>query len=422
MIRKPRILLIPNVAWWIIGEMGKQIVARFGDQYEFYFVPESLMERRPELLYSLVPAVDAIHCLNESSIQLFRDFDPANLPPIATWIHHVTTWSPDHQLSVEKSSAITVCTDDWKQYLEQRITVPIPVTVVPHGVDAEFFRKRKVNPKRFGIPRGKFVLGFIGAKGSDKDHGRKGTDVLLDVVRQAADRIPNLHIVMGGMGWETELQRFRAEGISASASGYIRKADLPLLYSALDTYLLTSRVEGGPCTVFEAMACEAAVVSTRVGAVPELITDGVNGFSADVDDRRALLAGIVSLSQSRERRNEIAKRARETVESRSWAKVLSPLESVYDALIEQRRRIGAPAPGPAWMKNPEALLRASCAADAFSTVIPRVRSGGISVGKGLGQLMEMLNKQSIFDIAMGAAMLKGACFKASIPDSQTSRH
>ena len=40
MNKKPRILLIPNVSWWIIGEMGKQIIARFGSKYDFYFVPE----------------------------------------------------------------------------------------------------------------------------------------------------------------------------------------------------------------------------------------------------------------------------------------------------------------------------------------------------------------------------------------------
>ena len=40
MNRKPRILLIPNVAWWIIGEMGMQIIARFKDKYDSYFLPE----------------------------------------------------------------------------------------------------------------------------------------------------------------------------------------------------------------------------------------------------------------------------------------------------------------------------------------------------------------------------------------------
>lgn len=415
---KPRILLIPNVAWWIIGEMGKQIIARFKDKYEFYFLTDGLLERRPDLLQSLVPAVDAIHCLNESSMPLFSSFSRQTLPPIATWIHHVTTWSPDHQMAIELSSALTVCTLGWKEYLDERVSGQVPITVVPHGIDAEFFRRRSVNPRRFEIPPGRFVVGFVGNKGSDSDGGRKGTDVFLQVIRKAAERVPNLHVVLGGPGWEAELTRLRAEGISASATGYLRKSDLPSLYSALDVYLLTSRVEGGPCTVFEAMACETPVVSTRVGAVPELIVDGVNGYSAEVDDSESLLSAIIQLEQSPDKRMQIARSGREAVCNRSWGAVLSPLELVYDDLIERRRKMGQPLQGPEWMKNPQALLRASCAADALANVIPRVRKGSISAVKGAGQLMEMLNKQSIVDIATGAAMLVGASFKTSAPKSE----
>jgi glycosyltransferase involved in cell wall biosynthesis len=414
MSRKPRILLIPNVAWWIIGEMGKQIIARFGDKYEFYFVPEGLLERRPELLQSLAPAVDAIHCLNESSIGLFSSFDRSTLPPIATWIHHVTTWSPDHQLSIEHSSALTVCTRGWKGYLEERVQGRIPITIVPHGIDEELFHHKKVDPAKFGIPAGRFVVGYVGAKSSDFDRGRKGTDVFLDVARRVAARVPNLHIVLGGPGWESELDGLNAQGISASATGYIRKSDLPALYSALDVYLLTSRVEGGPCTVFEAMACETAVVSTRVGAVPELIIDGINGFSAEVDDSKSLIEAIVMLAQSPQMTMDISKAGKETITRRSWGSVLGPLEGLYDQLIAQRQLIGLRSEGPVWMNDPAALLRASCAADALANVIPKVRKKTMSVSKGIRMLREMTEKQSIFDIAKGAAMLRGASFKTGI--------
>jgi glycosyltransferase involved in cell wall biosynthesis len=409
---KPRILLIPNVSWWIIGEMGKQIIARFGDKYDFYFVPETLLERRPDMLRALVPAVDAIHCLNESSIELFRDFDQKTLPPIATWIHHVTTWSPQHQMSIDKSSALTVCTHEWKEYLDQRVGGQIPVRVVRHGVDSDFFQRKKVDSERFGIPADHFVVGFVGTKGSDSDRGRKGTDIFLDVARRAASQLPNLHVVLGGLGWEKELAGLRALGISANETGYIRKSDLPALYSAFDVYLLTSRVEGGPCTVFEAMSCETTVVSTRVGAVPDLILDGVNGYSAEVDDSEALLSAIVALGQSPENGMAMGKSGRETVSRLSWGAVLGPLEAVYDELIEQRRKTGLPLAGPAWMKDTRVLLRASCAADALAYVIPRVRDGSMSVVKGIRMLLEMQNKQSIVDIARGAVMLKGCSFKA----------
>jgi hypothetical protein len=88
--------------------------------------------------------------------------------------------------------------------------------------------------------------------------------------------------------------------------------------------------------------------------------------------------------------------------------VLSPLEAVYDELIQRRRKMGLPLPGPAWMKDPQKLMKASCAADALSNVIPRVRKGSISPAKGLRLLLEMLDKQPILDIARGAAMIRGA--------------
>jgi glycosyltransferase involved in cell wall biosynthesis len=415
MNQKPRILLIPDVAWWVIGEMGKQIIRRFGDQYELYLVPATVLERRRDLLEELVSSVDAIHCISYETIELFRDFDPATLPPIASWIHHVTEWEPLQQMAIERSSALTVCTEGWREYIEERVAGRIPITVIPHGVDTDFFRPRVVDRSRFGIPPDRFVVGFLGSKGSDRDFGRKGTDVLLDVTRKAAARLPNLHIVMGGPGWEKEVAELRSLGISISSTGFIRREDVPDLYSALDVYLLTSRVEGGPCTVFESMACETAVVSTRVGVVPELITDGVTGYSADVGDNEALLAAIVELGQSSEKRLGIARRGREFITTRSWGAVLSPLEGVYDELIERRRGMGPRSPGPAWMNDAPAFRQASWAADALLTVYGRVRTRQMKVTKGVKMLHEMLNKQSIGDIVKGAAMIRRLGSKANQP-------
>lgn len=410
MNRKSRILLIPNVGWWIIGEMGKQIIARFGDKYDFYFVPEGIFERRPELLRAFIPAVDAIHCMNESSIDLFRGYDPGSLPPIATWIHHVTEWSPQHQLAVERSAAITVCTEGWKHYLEQHAPAAPPITVVPHGVDLNFFQRKRVAADTFGVPPDRFVVGFIGHKGSDRDGGRKGTDVLLEVLRRAAAQVPNLHLLLCGPGWETEIASLKALGIEATATGHIPKSKLPLLYSALDVYLLTSRVEGGPCPVFEAMACETAVVSTRVGAVPGLIVDGVNGYSAEVNDIEALTTAIVILAQQPEKRRQIAKSGRETVSKLPWKVALNPLEQVYDALVQSGR---ATQSGPVWMRDPERILHTSSAADALSSAIVRFRRGDTTAPQALRSLSEMLDRRSLSDVVRGLAMLRGISYKAA---------
>jgi|HubBroStandDraft_1064217.scaffolds.fasta_scaffold46365_2 glycosyltransferase involved in cell wall biosynthesis len=413
MSRKPRILLIPNVAWWIIGEMGEQISARFGDKYDFYLVPEGIFERRPDLLRAFIPAVDAIHCLNESSIELFRDLQPEGLPPIATWIHHVTEWSPQHQLAAERSAALTVCTEGWRRDIAQRVP-NLPITVIPHGVDLEFFRRRKVPEGTFGIPPNRFVIGFLGTKGSDRDRGRKGTDTLLEVIRRSAAQLPDVHVVLGGPGWESEVDGLRSLGVSVSATGYVPKPDLPLLYSALDVYLMTSRVEGGPCTVFEAMACGTPVVATRVGAVPDLIVDGVNGYSAEVDDVDALVAAVVQLDRERDRHREIARHERETISQWPWRRTLTPLGSVYDSLIRMNRQV---EPGPAWLSRPSKIHRASSAADAVSHLIMPVREGKLSPSKALRSFFEMANTHSPLDLLRGIAMLRGWSYR---PDRRSS--
>ena len=419
MTRKPRILLIPNVAWWIIGEMGEQIIARFRDKYDFYFVPEGIFERRPDLLRTFLPAVDAIHCLNESSIELFRDLKPETLPPIVTWIHHVTEWSPQHQLAAERSAALTVCTEGWKRDIALRVPPNMPITVVPHGVDLQFFRRRKVPEGTFGIPPNRFVIGFIGTKGSDRDRGRKGTDTLLDVIRRSAVLLPDLHVVLGGPGWQSELEGLRSLGVSASATGYIPKADLPLLYSALDVYLMTSRVEGGPCTVFEAMACGTPVVATRVGAVPDLIIDGVNGFSTEVDDVDALVASIAQLDRERERQRELATRARETIAQWPWNSALTSLGPVYESLVRNGRTV---QPGPGWMKHPAKVLRDSSAADAVAHLVLPVREGELGPAKALRSFFEMTNTRSPLKLLRGLAMLRGWTYRSNQrADSTNSR-
>lgn len=403
---KRRILLVPDIAWWVIGEMGKRIIERFEHKYDFVFLPATLLGRRPDLLREAVQAVDLIHCLNDDgTVEIFHN-TPC-LPPLITWIHHVTSWGPHQQLAVERSQAITVCTHEWKRQIAQRAEGDLPIIVVPHGVDTNFFRPKRSDRRRFGIPARSFAVGFLGSKSSDLDYGRKATDVLIDVAEAASKQIPDLHVVIGGPGWDQEVAALRNRGVSVSSTGFIRRDDLPDLYACLDAYLLTSRVEGGPCTVFEAMACGTAVVSTRVGVVPELIVDGANGYSAGIDDRSALTAALVRLGLNPDHRAALASEARRTITSRSWHHALAPLEKLYDEKIaEGRATTSRIRVTPRWMKDPDAISRASCSADAVLTVYSRIRKRSLTAGQGMRMLREMLSGYSALDIAKGVAMIR----------------
>ncbi len=325
---RPRVLIVPNSASWIIGQMAMHIIRRFSDRYEFWMLTDKMIRLRPDLARTLLAQMDFIFPLTDKAYQLLRKAaEPAPLPHSLLWIHHVTTWNPAMRDAVLHSSALIACTAGWKTQIGLQAPPNVPVTIVPHGVDADVLRRVIPQRPRFGMPAGAFVVGFVGNKTSNYDEGRKGLDTLQFILESARERIPNLHISFLGLGWEEEVAALRERGISSNYVGFIPESQLAEFYSSVDAYLLTSRVEGGPCTVLEAMACETPVVATRVGLVPEVIADGISGFSADIGDPEALLSHLCELWSSPALRKQIGAAARATVvSSRSWDETLKQLD------------------------------------------------------------------------------------------------
>lgn len=287
--------------------------------------------------------------------------------------------------AVEAAREIIVCTEDWKSRLIVEARPRAPVTVVPHGVDLELFRRVKSRCARFGIPDSKFVLGFVGSKRSDDDGGRKGLDTLETVLQLCARECPSLHISFLGLGWDDEVRRLQSLGVSANYVGFIRRTELPEFYSAIDAYIMTSRIEGGPCTVLEAMACQTPVVATRVGLVPEVITDGESGFTAPVADSVGLSAAVLALARSAALRTRVGAAARASIAAvRPWNAVLECLSAPLQRMASLTAGLG---PRPRLLSNASAKwLKGVCAVDGLMSVLLNYRRGTVSAGTSLRML------------------------------------
>jgi glycosyltransferase involved in cell wall biosynthesis len=236
---------------------------------------------------------------------------------------------------------LIVCTPEWKGEIEKRCP-DSAITVVPHGVDADFFHVVPSQRPGFGMPENAFVIGFIGNKVSNYDGGRKGLDTLETAVYELRKHVPNLHVCFLGLGWDQEVRRFERQRISANYTGFIPQSLLPAFYSSIDVHLVTSRIEGGPVTVLEAMACETAVVTTRVGLGPHTIVDGKNGFSTELGDIEAMVQALRGLQASPRLRESIGTAARAAVyPHRTWGKVLDGLEEPLARMAARSTR--APA-------------------------------------------------------------------------------
>lgn len=124
---------------------------------------------------------------------------------------------------------------------------------------------------------------------------QKGFDVLLRAFAQVRGSHPEAQLAIAGDGPEREtLERLNAE-LGAGAAFLGRKEDLPALLRGCALFVLSSRYEGMPNVVLEAMSAGRAVVATNVQGVGELVADGQTGLLAPPEDPDALAQAISRL-------------------------------------------------------------------------------------------------------------------------------
>jgi len=402
---KPRILVIPNTSSWILGDMARKIIAAHADRFEFRYLSELTARARPDLLRRLADEVDVIHALTEVIAARVWDVIDASTP-VVTWIHHVCEWRPEHQRAVERSVHIVACTQGWRDAILE-LAPSAAVTVVEHGVDAQRFRRKSIDRASFDLPNDAFVVGIIGSRFSDLDGNRKGLDTLRSVVHAANPDVRSMHVVFVGPGWDDEVSHLRADGISASALGFLPAARLPDVYSALDAYLMTSRVEGGPCTILEAMACETPVVATRVGLVEDVLCGAFARFTAPAGDAPGLTKALIELSAlDASERARVGRQFRDcVVQTRQWSQTLRPLAPVYESAAASARTSAEARRNGHDVGREIATVSA---ADALIGSTHAVLHAPAALGTSVRMFRSMTADLSSGDVLRGAALLGGA--------------
>jgi N-acetyl-alpha-D-glucosaminyl L-malate synthase BshA len=103
-----------------------------------------------------------------------------------------------------------------------------------------------------------------------------------------------------------------------------------------DLLLLPSENESFGLVALEAMACEVPVVASRVGGLPEVITDGQEGFLVETADINTMAERSLSVLGDSSRRMEMGKRAREKASRQfSSTKIIAAYEDYYRKVIER---------------------------------------------------------------------------------------
>ena len=145
----------------------------------------------------------------------------------------------------------------------------------------------------------------------------KNLHMFLRVARRVHDAHPEAVFVQVGRGAPTDEEQ---ELLDSLPQGLVRFAgprdNGAVLAGSFDVYTLTSRHEGLPNVVLEAMAWGIPVVATDVGQIPLVITNGENGYHVPVDDDEAMAAHVIRLLGNAEERTRLGRGAKTLIEER----------------------------------------------------------------------------------------------------------
>jgi glycosyltransferase involved in cell wall biosynthesis len=233
-----------------------------------------------------------------------------------------------------------------------RVGKPGQIKVIPLGLDLDIFANHASRRARYRqllcIPDDALLIGIVGRLTEIKNH-----DMFLNVVarlkavdpacrRQGAVRF--IVIGDGALRQNLESQK-QALGLDADVIFVGSRTDPEYFYPALDVVALTSRNEGTPLTLIEAMANARPVVATSVGGVVDLLGDVIEdgpykvckrGLSVPAGDEDAFAAALSRIIRDRSLRQELGSRGLEFVEvNYSKERLFEDIKGLYGELMNE---------------------------------------------------------------------------------------
>lgn len=184
---------------------------------------------------------------------------------------------------------------------------------IPNGVDTNRFRPQRSQALRneLGIGSQEFVVGSVGRLDPIKNFPG-----LIRAVQALHEQKQRLRLVIVGDGPQRreleELVRQTGLGDVVLLVGY--RSDVGQFYGLFDCFVLNSFAEGMSNTLLEAMACGVPVICTSVGGNPELVPNGIHGYSVPSGNDAELACRIAHYHSQPNLRSKFGDKARQFVE------------------------------------------------------------------------------------------------------------
>lgn len=237
---------------------------------------------------------------------------------------------------LRKATRVIALSEGWKEFVES-IAPGVRVVVLPNYV--------KVSDSVNAENRSAQTILFLGIVGP-----RKGTFDLIRAFHRIHESHPGAQLIVAGNGQIAEAEELVAHlklnGRVIIAGWAGDEARAKLLEKA-SIFALPSYNEGLPMSVLEAMAAGLAVVTTRVGGIPELITDSVDGMLLEPGNPQKLADAIATLLDDAELCARIGNAGQKRVLDHYSRRIVLPaLHNIYATVSVDRENLRMPKNNP----------------------------------------------------------------------------
>lgn len=175
------------------------------------------------------------------------------------------------------------------------------------------------------------VIGFVGRLGNEK-----GILNLVQSVPYLDNNKIDKIVIVGGGALESEIKEYIKENdpnIDIELKGWVPRGEVPDYLNSFKLLILPSKIEGLPMTLLQAMACGTPPIATPVGAIPDVITHGENGYILSSNDPKSISDSCNNLITNTDSLRSVSINARKYVEQEfseemaqeRWGRVLATI-------------------------------------------------------------------------------------------------
>jgi glycosyltransferase involved in cell wall biosynthesis len=165
---------------------------------------------------------------------------------------------------------------------------------------------------------------------------QKGYEVLLAAARQVLDTGAPVRFVAVGYGEDSAAVHaaHRAQGLGDRFQLLGARSDVLRLLAGSDIFVLASHFEGLPVAIMEATSMGLPIVSTAVGEIPSVLTDGVDALLVTPGRPDDLAAAIIRLAGDPSLRERLGAAALERSSLFDIARAAAQIEAIYGELLD----------------------------------------------------------------------------------------